>query len=163
MKYWIVIALIGALCAPVFAHQKKAAISTVLFNSRTQNLEVMHRFDLHDAEHAVKLIFGKSADIIGSEKTQQTFAEYVAERFAMYDETQQALPLNSIGYELEGKFFWVYQETRMTKDITSLIVKHEALRDLWPKQVNTVNFEGNKNLKTLVFDESSELLKVEFN
>lgn len=51
--------VLTVICASFFsaqlqAHQIKAAITTVLFNQRTENIEVMHRFNLHDAEHAVK-------------------------------------------------------------------------------------------------------------
>ncbi len=60
------------------AHQIKAAITTVLFNPRTENIEVMHRFNLHDAEHAVKALFDKHADIMDDIETQQQFADYVA-------------------------------------------------------------------------------------
>ncbi|MBN7828151.1 hypothetical protein J0A66_23230, partial [Bowmanella dokdonensis] len=87
----------------------------------------MHRFYLHDAEHAVKEIFGKEADIIGSEQTQRQFAEYVAERFALMRDGQ-ALPLGAVGFETEGKFFWVYQETPTPVTLEALSVKHNALR-----------------------------------
>ena len=40
-------------CGQAVAHQQKIAITTVLFNPRTENIEIMHRFNLHDAEHAV--------------------------------------------------------------------------------------------------------------
>mgnify|MGYP000103148218 CR=1 FL=1 len=50
------------------AHQQKTSISKVLFNQRTSNIEIMHRFRVHDAEHAVKHIFGKDAEkTVGSE------------------------------------------------------------------------------------------------
>ena len=106
--------LLGTLLFAAFsisAHQQKTAISTVLFNPRTGNIEIMHRFRVHDAEHAVKEIFGKDADIIGSKETQQQFGDYVNQRFSLFDSEQQSLPLKMIGVELEGQFFWVYQET----------------------------------------------------
>ena len=64
--------LIGTLLFAAFfvsAHQQKTAFSTVLFNPRSENIEIMHRFRVHDAEHAVKQILGKDADIINSRKT----------------------------------------------------------------------------------------------
>ena len=101
--------LAGALSAPALSHQIKSAISTVLFNANSGNLEVMHRFFLHDAEHAVKIIADKNADIIADESTQQLFADYVTERFNII-ENNAPLPLEKVGYELDGKFLWVYQE-----------------------------------------------------
>lgn len=151
----------GSLCLPVSAHQQKAAISKLLFNGRTGHIEVMHRFYLHDAEHAVQHIFGGQADILSNPQTQQQFAEYVATRFALLQE-DKALPLALVGFELEGKFFWVYQETPIPVALDRLSVKHNALRDIWPSQVNLVNIEGRDELKSLTFEGSVELLNVEF-
>jgi hypothetical protein len=150
------------------AHQQKTAISTVLFNPRTNNIEIMHRFRVHDAEHAVKEILGKNADIIDSKKTQKQFGDYVHQRFNLFDNDEQALPLKMVGVELDGKFFWVYQETTQLTQSTRLnqfdnmTIRHDALRDLWPEQVNTINIEGKGKLQTLTFTDSIELLKLTF-
>lgn len=155
---------VGVLIAATqaFAHQQKTAITTVLFNPRTENIEVMHRFNMHDAEHAVKRIFDKEADILNNKDTQKRFSEYVNKRFLIADKQGTILPLSSVGFEVQGKFFWVYQETQQLENLDNLIVKHDALRDLWPTQTNTVNFEGIGKIKTLTFTENVELLKVEF-
>lgn len=144
------------------AHQQKTAITTVLFNPRTENIEIMHRFNLHDAEHAVKALFKKTADILDDGETQSEFAGYVAERFKLLNAKGQVLPLNLVGYEVEGKFFWVYQETVQPPELEGLKISHDALRDLWPSQINTINIEGNGKLKTLTFSDNVELLEVHF-
>jgi hypothetical protein len=163
--------LLGALLFAAFslsAHQQKTAISTVLFNPRTNNIEIMHRFRVHDAEHAVKEILGKDADIIDSKKTQQQFGDYVNQRFNLFDNDEQPLPLKMVGVELDGKFFWVYQETTQLTQSTrpnqldNMTIRHDALRDLWPEQVNTINIEGKGKLQTLTFSDSVELLKLTF-
>ena len=145
------------------AHQQKAAISSVLFNPRTTNIEISHRFYLHDAEHAIKKIFGGDADIYQSIESQQKFADYVIERFAMFDQQRNPVVLSTVGFELEGKFFWVYQETAQPPELEGLTITHQALRDIWPEQVNTINVEGKGDIKTLTFDQSVELLTVEFD
>ncbi|TDF35460.1 hypothetical protein EYS14_18750 [Alteromonadaceae bacterium M269] len=158
------IILATTLLAPIsYAHQQKAAISSVLFNPRTKNIEVSHRFYLHDAEHAVKKIFGGDADIYQSADTQQKFANYVIERFAMYNNEEKQVELSTVGFEQEGKFFWVYQETAQPPELKGLTIAHHALRDIWPEQVNTINVEGKGDLQTLTFAQSVELLKVEFD
>jgi hypothetical protein len=167
----IVNGLLGTLLFAAFslsAHQQKTAISTVLFNPRTNNIEIMHRFRVHDAEHAVKEILGKNADIIGSKKTQKQFGDYVHQRFNLFDNDDQALPLKMVGVELDGKFFWVYQETTQStqpshpNQLDNMTIRHDALRDLWPEQVNTINIEGKGKLQTLTFTDSVELLKLTF-
>jgi hypothetical protein len=153
----------SVLSSTAHAHQIKAAITTVLFNPRTENIEVMHRFNLHDAEHAVKALFNKSADIIDDEATQADFADYVAKHFALLNSDEEALDLSLVGYEVEGKHFWVYQETAQPPALAGLKIRHDALRDLWPSQVNTINVEGNGPLKTLTFTDNVTLLEVGFN
>ena len=146
----------------VAAHQQKMAISTVLFNPRTQNIEIMHRFNLHDAEHAVKEIFDGKADIIANETTQADFAKYVTERFAIYTLDHKALALSFVGTELDGKHFWVYQEAPAPESLDGMVIEHNALRDIWHKQTNTINVEGMGDIQTLTFTDNTELLSVEF-
>ena len=144
------------------AHQQKSAISTVSFNPNTHNIEIMHRFRIHDAEHAVKHIFGKDADIIASTKTQKQFNDYVNKHFSMFTDGN-ALKLTSVGYESDGQFFWVYQETTEPPALKNLSIQHNALRDIWESQVNTINIEGKGQLQTMIFSDSVELLEVKFN
>jgi hypothetical protein len=161
----IVNGLVGTLLFAAFslsAHQQKSAISTVLFNPRTENIEIMHRFRVHDAEHAVREILGKDADIIDSKKTQEQFGEYVNQRFSLFGSDEQLLPLKMVGVELDGKFFWVYQETTQPTKMDNMTIRHDALRDLWPEQVNTINVEGKGKLQTLTFTDSVELLRLIF-
>lgn len=163
LMQWGLLALLLTFTQLAQAHQIKAAITTVLFNPRTENIEVMHRFNLHDAEHAVKMLFDKSADIMGDEASQQKFAEYVAEHFALLDSDEQPLPLKEVGFEMDGKFFWVYQETAQPPQLEGLKIRHDALRELWPAQVNTLNVEGKGDLKTLTFADNVRLLEVSFD
>ncbi len=162
-RQWGLMALLLFVATSASAHQIKAAITTVLFNPRTENIEVMHRFNLHDAEHAVKMLFDKSADIMADKDTQQAFAEYVNEHFDILNAQGEPLSLKPVGYETEGKFFWVYQETSQPPALEGLKIRHDALRDLWPSQVNTLNVEGNGPLKTLTFTDNVTLLEVSFD
>ena len=159
---WSLAALLLFISQLASAHQIKAAITTVLFNTRTENIEVMHRFNLHDAEHAVKVLFDKNADILDDKGTQKAFADYVAARFRLLDAQNDSLLLKTVGYETEGKFFWVYQETEQPPELEGLRIRHDALRDVWPAQVNTLNVEGQGDIKTLTFRDNVELLSVEF-
>ena len=150
------------MSSPAFAHQSKAAITKVLFNQRTQQVEVMHRFYLHDAEHAMQQLFQKGADMYKSEATQEAFGQYVIERFTVMSDGE-VVPLNYVGTEVEGKFLWIYQETDVINQVSTLQVQHSALRELWDSQVNTINFEGRGKVKTLTFDGKEEMMTVTFD
>lgn len=145
-----------------FAHQQKAAETTVLFNKNSGQLEVSHRFYLHDTEHAVQSLFDKNADILDSEETQQQFANYVAKQFLVHTLTNENLPLSSVGYEVEGKFFWVYQETAIPEELSGVKLFNGSLRSLWPTQINMVNIEGKGNIRTLYFSDNKDWLITKF-
>jgi len=135
----------------VLAHQQKEAVTKVLFNPRTGNIEVMHRFLLHDVEHAVKELRGGDANILASESDRQFFSAYVNQRFGISDQDGKILPLKPVGHEIEGRFLWVYAETAIPVEITSLNLRHDALLDIWPEQVNLLNVERDGEVKSVTF------------
>lgn len=143
------------------AHKIKTAFTIILFNERTSNLEVVHRFYLHDSEEAVWELFDKSADIIADEKTQSLFANYAINKFSLKDQNNQTLKLETLGFQNEGGYFWIYQEMPMPGDLTQLKIKQDALKDLWPEQYNVVNIEGLKQVYTLNFSDYDEWLSIQ--
>ncbi|MCO4799344.1 MAG: hypothetical protein KC484_09025 [Colwelliaceae bacterium] len=160
---FILSAILLVVTGSAYSHQQKAAETTVLFNKRSGHLEVSHRFYIHDTEHAVQSLFDKKADIISSEKTQQQFANYVAKQFLVHTLTDETLPLTDVGYEVEGKFFWVYQETKIPSKLDGVKLFNGALRELWPTQINMVNIEGKGQVRTLYFSDNKDWLVTKFN
>ena len=164
------VSMLCIVMAPVQAHQQKLGVTTISHNPRSQNLEVVHRLYIHDAEHAVKTLFSGDADILKQSTTQKQFAQYVTERFGMYT-SAHALPLTLVGYEVDGQFFYVYQETPMPSDLVELDIRHEVLLDVWPQQSNLVNLEGlgtvdrlnapNKPVRSLQFSDKRTLLSIQ--
>ena len=136
-------------CAPLQAHQMKTAVTKLLFNDRSGQLEIMHRFYLHDAEHAVKHLHGKGADIHQHEATRAAFAAYVAAHFKI-KLNGETLNLQLLGSELDGRHIWVYQEISLPKaELQTLSVHHDSLMSIWPSQINVVNLEGRGPVRTL--------------
>lgn len=146
-------------CTVAYAHQQKAALTSVKLNSHTNQFEVVHRFSLHDAEHAVKRIFTKDADIYGSSTTQANFAEYVYQHFSIALDNGESVSLKPIGYELDGKHFWIYQEMAIPSS-PNWLVQHSALQEIWSSQTNTVNIEIKGAIKTLVLNKEAPAQRV---
>lgn len=153
------------LAAPtlVVAHQQKEAITRISFNVRTGNIEVMHRFLLHDAEHASSELLGKGADLWSSQSDRDRFEAYVHERFELLDQDNQAIRLNPVGNEIEAQFLWVYAEAPIPDTLTALTITHRALRDVWPDQINLVNVERDKEVRSALFSQGSDAITVELN
>jgi len=141
------------LASNSFAHQQKEAYITLLFSKNTGKLEVAHRFLLHDAEHIFSQLFdlkqlGFSADLLNDTQSQAAFASYVETHFELASSTLENLPLSSVGYEVEGKYLWVYQETPIPNGI-ELNIRHSALHELWPDQINHINVERDGKVRSI--------------
>jgi hypothetical protein len=149
----------------VTAHEQKTAVTRILFNDSTGNIEVMHRFFIHDAEHAAGVVFGRAQNLMESADSRKLFSNYVMNRFAIAAEDSRGetaeLNLQYVGEEIEGQFLWVYQEARQLQDVNALSVVHVALRDIWPDQANLVNVEKDGQIYSLSFADSVESLRVE--
>ncbi|MEM8766014.1 MAG: DUF6702 family protein [Pseudomonadota bacterium] len=163
----LVLALQAALASlaffasgPLLAHQQKEAITRVLLNPRTGNIEVMHRFLLHDAEHAARALFDGSFDLLSRREDRDRFEAYVHARFTMADQDRVPLTLTPVGNEIENQFLWVYAECPIPEGLSALTLSHSALRDLWPEQVNLVNVEHGGRLRSALFKEGSAEITV---
>ncbi|GJM13117.1 MAG: hypothetical protein DHS20C12_15200 [Pseudohongiella sp.] len=147
------------------AHQQKTAVTRILFNDSTGNIEVMHRFFIHDAEHAAGIVFGESQNLMESAASRELFSNYVMNRFAVAAENSAGesvqLELEYVGEEIDGQYMWVYQETAQFADVRALSVVHVALRDVWPDQANLVNVEKNGRIQSMSFVESVDSLRIE--
>lgn len=165
IRFWSIVSFLLCVSHSAFSHQEKSAITQILLNNRNGYLEVAHRFYIHDAEHAAKLITGKPADIFNSEDTQKAFYEHVVSNFSLRI-NDQSLQLKNIGFELEGLFFWAYQEIAFDPAFLSnsfIEVQHSSLQKFWPDQVNTVNLESGKGkVTTAIFQAGSEPSRLEF-
>ncbi|WP_216825120.1 DUF6702 family protein [Agarilytica rhodophyticola] len=162
---WLSCLLMCMLAISSHGHQQKQTISTLLFNQRTGNIEVAHRFYIHDAEHAIKLVVDKKADIIRSEASQRAFGDYVQKHFKLSVQGDNALPLNYVGHEVEGKFFWVYQEVKIPTALKQLNIYNNMLREVWKSQHNLVNVEGRGKRQSVEFfgDDEWKTLKLSQN
>ena len=148
-RLYIVCALVlSCLTSTSFAHQQKEAYISLLFNDRTGNMEVSHRFLLHDAEHSLGLLLNNAGDLNTDKATQEKFFEYIQQHFKVTSADDQNIELTPIGYEVEGKYFWVYQESSIP-DTDSLKLKHSALHELWPSQTNHINIEKDGWVKSV--------------
>ncbi len=166
VRFGIACLLMVAVHGLSLAHVQKTAVTRILFNANTHNMEVMHRLLLHDAEHAATLIFGEQLNLLESEESRELFSNYVMNRFAIEAGVNggrpELLKLKYVGSEIDGQYLWVYQEIAEIPELTSLTVVHSVLRDIWPDQSNLVNIERADQIYTLNFTANSDVLSVEF-
>ncbi|KUJ85038.1 hypothetical protein AWR36_003785 [Microbulbifer flavimaris] len=159
-KLFVVLMLLVACTAQ--AHQMKSAITRVLFNDRTGNVEIMHRFYVHDAEHALSELVGEQVHLSEDRVAQEQFGRYVMAHFSMGLAKGEPLTLTAVGQEVDGKFIWVYQELPQPQNVTELWFAFDALQDRWPDQVNQINVEGLGPVRSLVFDRNDKWQALKF-
>ena len=121
------------------SHEQKTSITVILANKNTGCLEISHRFNIHDSEHALTELFGTSADIINDVSTQSRFSQYIQEHFALRTSEQVPIATHNIGHEVEGKFFRVYQEATLAPSASAIGVFAVALQSVWKRQTTLVN------------------------
>ena len=149
----VITLLMTSLC---FAHQQKVALTDILYNERTGNLEIAHRISLHDAEHALHELTESRADLTKSPEAQAAFAKYVAQRFELTSKDKTNLKLTLVGQEIERGYLWIYQETKIPKPTDpSFFITNTFLQEIIKGQVNTVNIRKGAQVATLTFKAKS--------
>ncbi len=147
------------------AHQQKTAVTRILFNPNTDKIEVMHRFFVHDAEHAAGVVFAESQNLLESAESRELFSSYVINRFAIeaVDSVgmSKELELSYVGAEVDGQYIWVYQEIFDPHNLVALNVINIALRDVWPDQSNLVNVEKDGSIQSMQFQNEADILTVD--
>ncbi len=134
------------------AHELKAALTEVLYNPRSDQLEVAHRFIIHDAEHAIAATTGRQVDLAFDADARDAFAQHVANHFTLAKGDRQIIDLTLLGSQIDNGYIWVYQEAPLNMvDADTLVIRHDALRERWPDQVNMVNIRKGKDVRSLRF------------
>jgi len=151
----IVFVVFSFSCQSIYAHQQNEAYITLLFNEQSGNLEVSHRFLIHDAEHVLDFLFNENNDLSTDLKTQERFAGYIQNNFSLAGNNEKVFTLNTVGSEVDGKFFWVYQEMLIPK-VSSLKIKHSALQEVLPEQINHINIEKLNVVRSVRLDKSDK-------
>ncbi len=149
MKHFFFSVILMIFAGELFAHQQKESYTTVQFNQRTQKLEVMHRFYLHDAEHVLNMVSSSKVDLSLDPEGQAAFADYVQLAFDLKDASKNTLLLSYIGFEIDGKYLWIYQEADKRPPFKGFWVRMTALQDVWPSQINHINFEFNEQVNSV--------------
>ncbi|WP_337880617.1 DUF6702 family protein [Rheinheimera sp.] len=159
---WIFAFVFSLLPLASQAHQLNAAVTTVLFNPRSGQLEIMHKFFVHDAEHALRHLRKEAGaahqhgavDLLQNEQNRMQFADYVTTEFELqwlFAEGTKPVSLTLLGAEVDGNNLWVYQEASPDTSAIGLKIRQNSLHQFWAKQVNLVNVEKDGKVRSLEF------------
>jgi len=160
------LALFG-LVAPAISHTYFFGVSDVTLNTKTQQFEIIHRFTAHDIENAIAE--SKQIHFSPEHKKYETYVqEYIEQGFELkYNDAR--VKLLWLGFEVKLGKIIAYQEPvqRIVHEnfLDGLVVKNTILVDTYPRQVNTVNFQGkdkqdNNLYGSLTFDHKIKVVKI---
>jgi len=144
-----------------FAHEQREALSKIIFNERSGNVEIMHRISLHDAEHAAKALWGV-LNLETEKEARLNFSNYVRSRFFLRNNAGEKISLSPIGQEIEGPYLWVYHETPITDEMQTFTIENRILHEFWDDQSNLVNVERNDERKSFIFKANNSSQDVNF-
>ena len=136
---------------PANAHEQKAALTKVVFNDRTNNIEVMHRLSRHDAEHAARDLW-EGADL-EDPQTLRNLANYVRSRFSLANGLGDDVTLTVVGEEIDDVYLWVYHEAPIDPKLGKLTIENRILFEFWDDQSNLVNLEIDGNVFSHTFSQ----------
>lgn len=153
------VALWAALPMSAFAHRQKTTLSTIEWSEADQMLYVIHSYHLHDVETALAAKGIIDSPDLTSLKARAKLALYTAETFSLFANGKD-IELDILGAENEGRTVYVYQEAKLDKRPSELIVSASMLRKIIPGQLNNVDVKLSQTLRSVQFKDGDGPKKV---
>ncbi|AAZ24098.1 DUF6702 family protein [Colwellia psychrerythraea] len=139
-KYLIAIGFYIGLVASATSHTYFFGVSDVSINPKTKHLEIIHQFTTHDIENAIAE--KKQVHFSAEHKNYDVYIQQFFEQQFSLEKNQMKIPLIWLGFEVTSGKIIAYQESSQRNLLPQTVVKNAILIDTYPKQVNTVNFQG---------------------
>jgi len=139
-KYIFAISFYIGLVASATSHTYFFGVSDIYANPNTQHLEIVHQFTAHDIENAIAE--SKQIHFSTEHKNYNLYIQQYFEQQFSLEINQANIPLTWLGFEISSGKIIAYQESKEQNLLPQLAVKNAILIDTYPKQVNTVNFQG---------------------
>ena len=139
-NYIIAICFYVGLVASATGHTYFFGVSDLNVNPKTQRLEIMHQYTGHDIENAIAE--RKQIHFSAEHKNYDLYIQQYFEQQFILAKNKVKIPLNWLGFEVISGKIIAYQESKQQSFLPQMVVKNAILTDTYPKQVNTVNFQG---------------------
>ncbi len=135
---------------PVLAHKLNAAESTIEYNPRTELIEIVHRFYLHDVNHLTQALAKTDKGINSQEAKYQVFTKYILDNLEIQFGLASSLNVNFVGSEKESKYFYIYQEYRgesLTEALSSISISINTMKNSWKPKYWLFQIDVSAKLK----------------
>lgn len=149
VSFLMMLTLYGGLMASAISHTYFFGVSDLISNSKTNKIEIVHQFTAHDIENAIAE--AKQIHFSAEHKSYDLFIQQYFELQFSIEQNHEKIRLKWLGFEIGSGKIIAYQESESECFLTHLVVKNAILTDTYPKQVNTVNFQGKDNQGKAIF------------
>jgi len=140
------------LIAPhALAHKQKLTLTDIHWNAKTDTLDIIHSFHIHETETALSQAGLIAYPDLSRLKARAQLALYTEKNFSLRHIDGSELKLELIGAENEGRSVFVYQQIGLKIPPPGLIVDCRLFRDLVSEQINNVDVRFAHTLKSLQF------------
>jgi hypothetical protein len=143
-----------ALPAPGHAHPRKEAETDVTFNEHSGLVEILHRFQVHDAEAALQKAEGSGLNLLEDAQAQSLFGAYIEDRFSI-THNGKPIELALVGGEFDNGMLWIYQESAPLPEDGLYVLRDTALMDAIPQQLNIVNIRLYDGVQSFILSRNS--------
>ncbi|MDE0767412.1 MAG: hypothetical protein OSB19_03400 [Opitutaceae bacterium] len=135
----------------LLAHRLPEGLTTIELNENTGQIEIVHHLHAHDVEVVLSEILKDPQWSLDTLEARAQLSLYIEKHFHIVDRSNgKPVTLKLIGAEMDNDEILVFQEAEAPLPST-LSMRHDALREIIPEQVNTVNILLGSQTRTLVF------------
>jgi len=157
IKLFLCFCILGSI-APVFAHRFFFGISELKVNHRTDQIEIIHQFTVHDVENLIAQ--QKQINFSPENPQYELLIRQYFEKHFKIQKNNNNIEISWVGFEVVRDQIFIYQEAKYPNFLIGLVVKNDLLTDTYAKQINTVNFQDNTIKGSLTFSKSQQSAKI---
>jgi len=143
---------------PLYAHRFFFGISELNVNHKTNEIEIIHQFTVHDVENLIAQ--QKQINFSPEHPQYELLIRQYFEKNFKIQKNNTNIKISWVGLEIVRQQLFIYQEVKDQNFLVGLVVKNDLLTDTYAKQINTVNFQDNTFKGSLTFSQSQRAAKI---
>ncbi|WP_286264379.1 DUF6702 family protein [Thalassotalea atypica] len=151
VKVFIVSILLG-VAAFAAAHKYFFALTDLVNNPDTQQLEIIHQLTAHDIENAIAEV--EQINFSPEHPQYELLIRNYIEQYFQLVKENEIVPIKWIGIEAIRDKIFVYQQASYQKSFMGLKVRNSLLIDTYDHQINTVNYRSDNAKGSLTFNKT---------
>ncbi len=160
VKLIVITLLVCLFGKPALAHKLNAAETSISYNQRTKNLEIVHRFFMHDVNHLIQAYYKNKTDKPLEGVDETLFTDYIIEntKLNLIDKNGEKLTYSYIGSEQDGKHYFIYQEvsSNLVKPLAEVEIDVTTMQNKWKPKYWLFNISlKDKFQNSFVLDSNS--------